>query len=274
MNNNNSKNLVSKKKITTIIIGIVILILFYALYSTIQNYNTYTNTSPFIIETIRQGNTQMKVSADKIPDPVNDQYGQELSYCFWIYINDTTYNNPSSTQELLHILHKGSNDFTHNADYSDYHYPLLQSPGIWLKSSENTMVFNFNILAAEATSNATMDTCELSNIPIDKFVFICMRLVGNSIEIYINSNLKIRYRLSGVPRISAGGDLYITSYNGFNGYLSKLRYYNYAVSPIEIDRSYQSGPSNEAVKDIKKQTVDLADDYWTTVSNPVSIIPS
>ena len=93
-------------------------------------------------------------------------------------------------------------------------------------------------------------------------------LIGNSLDIYVNCNLKKRCKLSGIPKINYG-DLYINKNGGFQGYLSKLRYYSYAIEPYQITQICKIGPAS--LNDIDKKEDSppyLAADYWTTTGFP------
>ena len=68
-------------------------------------------------------------------------------------------------------------------------------------------------------SSTDSQSITLSNLPIDKWVHITFILINNNVDLYVNCNLKKRYTLKSVPKYNHG-DLYITSYGGFLGYIS------------------------------------------------------
>ena len=113
----------------------------------------------------------------------------------------------------------------------------------------------------------------LSNLPIDKWIHITFILINNNVDLYINCNLKKRYTLQSVPKYNYG-DLYITSYGGFLGYISKLRYYNYALEPFDILRQCEMKPDSivDVVADEDIEPPYLADDYWTSSDNIINNI--
>lgn len=92
-------------------------------------------------------------------------------------------------------------------------------------------------------------------------------------DVYVNCNLKKRQKLAGVPKLNEG-DLYINNYGGFNGYLSRFRYYNYAIDPFELDLICKMGPSeNTPMDDLgsaagKGQSY-LSPSYWFNYNYPV-----
>ena len=103
-----------------------------------------------------------------VQQPTDSQYGSEFTYTFWMFINDTNFSSLStgakcdsgSGQPLLkHVFHKGSNDFYSNDN--NYHYPILQSPGVWIYPNTNKLGINFN------TYNNIVETCDIGNIPLN-----------------------------------------------------------------------------------------------------------
>ena len=54
--------------------------------------------------------------------------------------------------------------------------------------------------------------------------------------------------INGIPRQN-NGDLYVNLFGGFNGYVSKLQYFSYAVDYSEIESFLKSGPSEITAKD-------------------------
>ena len=150
--------------------------------------------------------------------------------------------------------------------------PLLQSPGVWLYPNENKLNIRFNTYNNQNTS--VYETCDVGNIPINKWVHISIILIGNSVDVYVNCNLKKRQTLSGVPKLN-DGDLYLTQFGGFNGFLSRFRYYNYAIDPFELDLICKMGPSsNTPVQDLSSGgnggVSYLSPNYWFNYAFPQS----
>ena len=262
------KNIVNNKISYTLIITVIvgILILIYVIY-TIRNYIYYKKSSPFLIQdTINASSTPMVINANKIMDSIDSQYGIELTYSFWSYINDSHCANNNGINH--HIFNKGSNDYSmsNTGNGPSGNYPLLQSPGVWLDSSENKLIIQFN------TFNNIAEYANIGNIPLNKWVNIAIILIGNSVDVYVNCNLKRRVTLSGVPKLNAG-NLYIANWNGFNGYLSNFRYYNYALKPFQLDQicgSFQPS-SVSPVQSLSTSAAYLSPNYWMTTGYPNSI---
>ena len=267
---------------STLIIFFIIAILIIAyLYVTYRGYNNFVTNSPMIIRDTVDGSTPMRVEAYKLPSPSDGKYGMEYTYSFWIYLKDTNFNGATEggkgcTSEeghsydslnFKHIFHKGSNDMYVGAGSSKLrNLPLLQSPGVWLYPDTNKLNIRFN------TYNDVYETCDVGNIPINKWVHISIILIGNSVDVYVNCNLKKRQKLSGLPKLNEG-DLLINNFGGFGGFLSRFRYYNYAIDPFELDLICKMGPSeNIPMTDLGSSAGNglsyLSPNYWFNYGFP------
>ena len=123
------------------------------------------------------------------------------------------------------------------------------------------------------TYENVVETSDVGNIPLNMWVNIIIVLIGNSVDVYVNGNLKKRTKLSGVPKINYG-DFYTSNWGGFQGYLSRLRYFNYAIQPFMIDQLFNMGPSTSFASNINQGLNDpsavLSQNYWMTTGYPNS----
>ena len=74
--------------------------------------------------------------------------------------------------------------------------------------------------------------------------------------------------ITSIPKQNFG-NVWINMNGGFDGYISKFRYYNYAIEPYQITQICKIGPSS--LNDINKKEDSppyLAADYWTTTGFP------
>lgn len=267
LNNNRFRNLQNNKKnyfmVITLIVVVIIIIILYLFY---RNYNFYKMNTPYLVEGSRGGNIPLTIPANRILDSNDTQYGVEMTYAFWIYIKDSNFNNNS---KLKHVFHKGSNDY--NGELNKY--PLLQSPGVWLSDEDNKLIIQFNTY----NNNNIYEYANVGNIPLNKWVHITIMLIGNSVDIYINCNLKKRVKLEGVIKNNQG-DVHMGYWGGFDGYIAKFRYYNYAIKPFEIDYicSNINTPSNTAPEELLQNSQSyLSPNYWLTTGFPKAVgVPS
>ena len=83
----------------------------------------------------------------------------------------------------------------------------------------------------------------VENIPIKKWIHIVVRSTSqNIIDVYINGKLVKRQRLSNVIKQNYD-NLYVNMNGGFDGFMSNIKYYNYAIGTLEIDNVVKNGPN-------------------------------
>jgi hypothetical protein len=284
-NNTSIKNTPGKNNnllFNIIMIGLAVVIVIFFIYSSYKSYSNYQKYSPYLIDGITDATVAQKFSGYQISPSSDSSYGTEFTYSFWIFIKDTNFssvnsgtcnNNStgSSNLSLLHVFHKGSYDYIANGGKSgnnnSTYYPLLQMPGVWLYPNTNKLNIRFN------TYENVVETADVGNIPLNMWVNVIIILIGNSVDVYINGNLKKRTKLEGVPKINYG-DLYTTNWGGFAGYLSRLRYFNRAIEPFMVDQIFNMGPSQTFASNIAQGVTDpsavLSPNYWMTTGYPNS----
>jgi hypothetical protein len=268
--NKENTSKVDMKMFMYVMIALLVIILIFFIYTLFIGYNNYTKYSPYLIEGIVDGTVARKIPSKLLPVSSDTQYGTEFTYSFWIFIKDTNFSPnvggkcTTNSLPLLHIFHKGSNEYN-TSSKSGVYYPLLQMPGVWLYPNTNKLNIRFN------TYDNVVETADIGNIPLNLWTCITIILIGRSVDIYVNGNLKKRNILNGVPKINYG-DFYISNYGGFNGYLSKVRYFNNAIQPFQIDKLYEEGPSktfdNSNNERLGNPAPTLSSNYWMTTGFP------
>jgi len=169
-----------------------------------------------------------------------DLYGGYFTYSFWLYINngvssDTAHWNNYRFNEWKSIFYRG-NVINNDGDLSS----LIQFPGFWLTPVLNNMVIVFQ-------NGSSVERLEINNIPFNTWINFSVVVETKSVSIYINGNLDRTLNLYQNIVTMNAYNLYITSdmltsekknKSGFAGSLAELIYYNYALSPDDIIKSY------------------------------------
>ncbi len=89
------------------------------------------------------------------------------------------------------------------------------------------------------------DTSEhiiVRNIELQKWLCIQIIIRDITIDFYMNGELVKSKTLNYVPILSNKGDLTIGKENGFNGTMTNLTYFNYALDEAELKKYYNRGP--------------------------------
>lgn len=248
MNANIIQNTSTKQKVIGIIaLLLVVMIVVYIIWYLWRDFSMTSSNEPWLIPTTKLARTQKVIPAYVIKPSNDSRYGIEFTYGFWIFITDWVYKNG----EWKHVFNKGSASTV-----------PLQAPGVWLYPTENKMAINMN------TFYSVKETCDVGNLPIGKWFHVAIVCIGKNLDVYINGRLKKRCALKGIPKQNFG-DLYINSWNGFDGFLSKFRYFNYAVPYYKIEQMVSDGPSQAPCVDTHKLAPPyLANDWWFNTGYP------
>jgi hypothetical protein len=277
---NYSNSIKGPGMIPQILLGLSIVVLLYLsflfielLYSYYHKLNmnktellpvTYNTENKSIV--IPQNPNDPKSKLVNLSD--NERSGIEFTYTFYTYVHPSTFRTEKG---LLHIFHKG---------YPGQ-FPLL-APGVYMRSDTNTMRIYMN------TYKTWNNYVEVDNFPVAKWVFVAIVCTSNSLEVFINGNLakklnfekyqpyqnyqdiicfssrRITVKHSSVPSTDENGqDVFGT----MKGMLSKLYYFNYALSYSEINSLMNEGPSTKMDSaDMNGLTPPYLDDTWWTKS--------
>lgn len=90
-------------------------------------------------------------------------------------------------------------------------------------------------VASPSTLTNITKTCEVSNIPIQKWVNLIVSVYGRTLDIYIDGKLVKTCLLPGIAKVDPNADLLITPNGGFNGWTSRTQYW---PSPMNPDQAW------------------------------------
>ena len=187
--------------------------------------------------------------------------GLEFTWSFWLYIDDLDYRRG----ELKNVFVKGDDlydNVTEENKNTENH--IMNSPGVYLTPFDNRLLFVFN------TFDEITETFEIDNIPLNKWVNIVIRCEDKTIDVFVNSTFSRRYILSSLPRQNYN-NVHIGKHGGFAGFVSDLRYYNYAIGTREIQNSYRKGPNTKLLNDSSSEASEQA--KQSSLTSTVSFKP-
>ena len=220
--------------VATVIWGIVFLYKKYSKKNATKNLLNYTvpSNKPFVIKN------------NKIP---KSEYGNEYTMSYWFYVNDWEFKN-KQPKSLLYRGDKGA---------------IATNPGFWFFPEDNRLKIAFqlqsfqptmeqlNLLSECPTSMNPIDnpnflsdhkgTCNVNDIPLQRWNHICISIWNQSVDVYLNGKLVRSCVMHEYP-VPSNGDIYIGHKDGFNGYISSLNYYPTILTPEEIYKLYTKGP--------------------------------
>jgi hypothetical protein len=160
---------------------------------------------------------------------VDESEGIEFTWSVWIYIEDLV----NTSGQYKHIFSKGNSDLGQNGLVTP-----INAPGLYLAPHINTLVLIMN------TFNEINEEILIPDIPLNKWVNVIIRCRNTTIDLYINGTISRSIKLLSIPRQNYG-KVYVAMNNGFNGYISNLWYYNYALGTTKIQQISNNGPSTK-----------------------------
>ena len=225
-------------KFAFLLLVIIGFIIFLRIGISVMSWIFKPNESPHLMDGMVDA-TQMIIypqdpsnnGAVTIYRSVNATEGLEFTWSVWIFIN----NLQTNAGIYKHIFSKGNSNLTENGLISPNN-----APGLYIAPNTNTLVVMMN------TFNVINEEVMVPDIPINKWVNIIVRCENTKLDVYINGTITRSINLVGVPKQNYG-DVYVGMNGGFNGYISNLWYYNYALGTAAIQRLVENGPNTKMI---------------------------
>jgi hypothetical protein len=146
------------------------------------------------------------------------------AYSVWLYIDDWSYRYG----EPKIVLGRLDGD-------------LNPSPSIVLGAIENNLKIETTVYPSSQSSESSTHTCNVDNIPVQKWVNVIASLYGRSMDVYIDGKLVRTCVLPGVAKVANNAPLYVTPLGGFSGYTSNIKYFANPLNPQEAYNIYRQG---------------------------------
>lgn len=149
-----------------------------------------------------------KIYKDEKTNKKNSGLGWTLS--FWVYINDWNYRY----RNKKNIVQWENNCY------------------IALTEKINNLIIEVPIYSI--SKEFEIEKIYFNSIPLQKWININVILDGRNLDLYINGKLYNSRYLSNVPLQSTDAKMQICPDGGFDGHLSRLKLYNYAIPKSSI----------------------------------------
>jgi hypothetical protein len=169
-------------------------------------------------------NDAKKVTKIKAED-LEQSNASNFAYSVWFYIDDWSYRYGEPKIVLGRL----------DAD-------LNPSPSIVLGAIENNVKIETTVYPSSGTSNSgSTHTCNVANVPIQKWVNLIVSLYGRTLDVYVDGKLVRTCVLPGVAKIANNAPVFITPLGGFSGYTANIHYYGDALNPQQAYNIYRRG---------------------------------
>jgi hypothetical protein len=212
----------------------------------ILGYFLNPSDSPFIIKGLISGQTGKTFSQDPtvgnkskiIKLSNNERTGMEFTWSVWLFIQDL-----GSSSKHQFVFNKGDLKFDSVTNITT----VNNGPGLYIVPNTNGIA-TIKVIMNTASSNDTKNSISIDSIPVRKWVNVIIRLENTMVDVYINGTISGRLTLPLVPKQNYN-DINVCQGGGFNGSLSDLRYFNHALSIIEINNIVYWGPTTSPSAD-------------------------
>jgi hypothetical protein len=218
-----------------------------------------------------------------LPFSENQLTGIEFSYSTFLYVSEDSIDSPTE-EGWYSVFYKG---------YETQPFPLC-GPGVFVgKKGTNNNLPTLRVVMN--TYDKWFNPIDVEQIPINKWFHLVVCVRKNSCEIYVNGNLANKksfagtlpyqnyqplvlfsdYKNNGSPndwKTSAAGsekkglpvgENFIIK-GKFNGYISNLYYFSYALTYSEIQGMLGLGPSSQFDDQSMDKPPYLIDSWWTS----------
>lgn len=245
----NSNSIIAKLAfIFLVLIGFIIL---FRLGVRFVAWMMSPSRNPYLVSGLLTGNMNLSFPQDGISSmsiPVersnNEKSGLEFTWSIWVNLTGLP-----AAGNYFHIFHKG--DPTVSTDPTQ---DTNNSPGLYVyrpTSSTSTVPDNAHLVVLMSSFDSTQKLykVDIDNVPLKKWIHIAIRIQNTIMDVYMNGTLSQRTVFQNtVPRQNYG-DVHIckpmgsSGSNGFNGYMSDLRYFDRALSVFSINNIVYFGPN-------------------------------
>ena len=199
--------------VKNIIIGVVVILLIIVIVRWLMGDSSK-------LSGLNDAKKVTKISADDL----EQSNASNFAYSVWFYIDDWSYRYGEPKIVLGRL----------DAD-------LKPSPSIVLGAIENNVKIETTVYASAQSKSGSTHTCNVANVPIQRWVNLIVSLYGRTLDVYIDGKLVRTCVLPGVAKIANNAPVYITPLGGFSGYTSNIHYYGDAVNPQQAYNIYRAG---------------------------------
>lgn len=241
---NGSKEFLSSNsllaKFSFIILVLILFMIIFRVMVYLMQYFFSPRNNPYVVWGALTGNDKVILPQDpaksdsvQILKSNNRHGGAEFTWSVWLFLNP-----PSTTSgKLRNVFVKG------NPSFGDDGVNIVNGPGMYLNENPSGSGAQYDLNVRMDTINPDVkDEVTVESIPIRKWVHVAIRLKNMMLDVYVNGVVAKRHNLKAAPKQNFY-DVVVNGNEGFNGKLSNLRYYSYALNVFELNNIVLWGPS-------------------------------
>ena len=209
-----------------LLIVITIILLYVIVMYIMKDSNTLAG--------LNSGKTMQKIESSTLD--ISSSSTSNFTYSIWFYIDDWNYRY--GEEKIL--FGRMINDNSKNNPC-----PLVSFGSVQNDVSISLTVYPGQDQApqdqAPAPGSNNIHTCNIANVPIQKWVNLFISVYGRTLDVYIDGKLVRTSIMPGVARIDGTAPIYITPMTAFSGWTSKFQYWSSASDPQMAWNVYRKG---------------------------------
>jgi hypothetical protein len=247
-----------------VMIGFVLVFRFCVI---VMGYFIRPDPNPYIIKGMLDGNVSKTIITNpNIKDAIqilrsdDAASGLEFTWSFWIYIQDN--KTQTSSIKYNNIFVKGDGIFDASTGLSS----VNNGPGVYLANKDDSVIgaadksyASLYLVMDTVTTpgngvggsgaGQVQETFDISNIPMQKWVYIALRMQNKIMDVYVNGIVTKRQIFINIPKQNYN-NIVVCGNGGFNGKLSNLRYFSHALNALEIGSVLAQGPNTNSLSSV------------------------
>lgn len=206
----------------------------------------YIFLDPYTLQNIQDGKTTSTISASDLATNGSNVPSSNFAYSVWFYVNDWNYRYG---EPKVIFGRMGAKSGSGGGSLPGIN-GLDPCPAVVLGAVENNVSVSLgcypgiNQQPTTPDGNTIVHTCNLANVPIQKWVNLIISVYGRTMDLYIDGKLVRTCLLPGVASINNNADIYVTPAGGFDGWTSRLQYFPNSLNPQDAWNIYTRGYSN------------------------------
>jgi hypothetical protein len=223
------------------ILGIVITILLIVL---IIMFLIYIFRDPNTLLNLQNGQNASTIKSSSLATNGSNVPSTNFAYSIWFYINDFNYRYG---EPKVIFGRMGSPSNSSGTGSVSGISGLDPCPAVVLGAVENNIDISLgcfpgiNQPPTTSGGNTIVHTCNVANVPVQKWVNLTISVYGRSLDVYIDGKLVKTCLLPGVANVNNSADVYVTPLGGFDGWTSRFQYFPNSLNPQQAYNIYTRG---------------------------------
>ena len=242
-------------KFAFILMIVIAFIILFILGINLLQYFLSPPTAPYVVYGMIDGTNSKIIPTDpskmgsvSIKHSNNKTTGLEFTWSFWLQVTDIGGKNT-----YQHVFNKGDTTWITTPPL-DGIASVNNGPGVYISKTSSTpdnISGNLRIIMDTVASNSSSgndsNIINIPNIPMGsssnpKWFHVAIRMQNTIMDVYVNGIVSKRLILPQVPKQNYN-DINVCQNGGFNGKLSNLQYFPYALNAFDINRIVYNGPN-------------------------------